>query len=185
MIVVVSLRLLYLIFSRLIDTLTAQPRIVGQGHRTARPAPRGCGTQQNQPEAPTGLGGQSPARRIHPTPARGGARALPGHPATVLRWHRRLVTKKWTYPNSSGRPLIEPAIAALIGRMARENETWGYQRIHGELAGTRLPDRRLGRLEILNTAGIDPAPRLAGPSWAQFPGAGPGDTRLGLSTSTP
>ena len=54
-------------------------------------------------------------------------------PATVLRWHRRLVTRKWTYPNRSGHPPLDPAIAALIERMARENETWGYQRIQGEV----------------------------------------------------
>src|SRR6187455_629067 len=54
-------------------------------------------------------------------------------PATVLRWHRRLVTEKWTYPNRSGRPPIDPTIAALIERMALENETLGYQRIQGEL----------------------------------------------------
>ena len=51
----------------------------------------------------------------------------------VLRWHRRLVTKKWTYPSRSGRPPVDPMIAALIGRMARENEPWGYQRIQGDL----------------------------------------------------
>ena len=62
---------------------------------------------------------------------------LRGHrlitPATVLRWHRRLVTKKWTYPSRSGRPPVDPMIVALIERMARENPTWGYQRIQGEL----------------------------------------------------
>jgi len=45
-------------------------------------------------------------------------------PATVLRWHRRLVTKKWTYPNRCGRPPVDPAIVALIERLAGENETW-------------------------------------------------------------
>ena len=52
-------------------------------------------------------------------------------PATVLRWHRRLVTKKWTYPNTGGRPPIDATIAALIERLARENPTWGYQRVQG------------------------------------------------------
>ncbi len=47
-------------------------------------------------------------------------------PATVLRWHRRLVTKKWTHPNRCDRPPLDPAIVALIERLARENETWGY-----------------------------------------------------------
>jgi putative transposase len=54
-------------------------------------------------------------------------------PGTVLRWHRRLVTKKRTCPNRTGRPPVSPQIAALIGRLATENNSWGYQRIHGEL----------------------------------------------------
>jgi putative transposase len=56
--------------------------------------------------------------------------SLRGHrlvtPATVLRWHRRLVTRKWKYPNRSGRPPLDHTIATLIDRMACENETWGY-----------------------------------------------------------
>ena len=52
-------------------------------------------------------------------------------PGTVLRWHRRLVTKKWTYPHRLSRPLIEDAPAVLIERMAQENPSWGYQRIPG------------------------------------------------------
>ena len=46
-------------------------------------------------------------------------------PATILRWHRRLVAKKWTYPHRMGRPPIDPEIVALIERLARQNPTWG------------------------------------------------------------
>ena len=54
-------------------------------------------------------------------------------PGTILRWHRRLVTKKWTYPHRVGRPSVEEVVAVLIERMARENPRWGYQQIQGEL----------------------------------------------------
>jgi putative transposase len=54
-------------------------------------------------------------------------------PGTILRWHRRLVAAKWTYPHRVGRPPVDEAIAGLIEQMATENHSWGYKRIQGEL----------------------------------------------------
>jgi len=95
---------------------------------------------------------------------------FPVTPATVLRWHRNLVARKWDYTSRRrpGRPSTGISVKALIVRIARENQAWGHRRIQGELA-------RLGHAiaastvwEILHAAGIDPAPRRAGPTWRQF-----------------
>src|SRR5664280_1161134 len=93
-------------------------------------------------------------------------------PATLLRWHRELVTRRWTYPrrraSTGGRPPTPAVIRALVLRLARENPTWGHRRIHGELLGLGHRVAAATVWNILHRAGLDPAPRRTGPTWRQF-----------------
>ena len=90
-------------------------------------------------------------------------------PRTLLRWHAQLVARRWTYPHRRpGRPPTAPPIRALVLRMARENPRWGYRRIQGELVGLGHPVAASTVWKILKDAGLDPAPRRAGPTWRQF-----------------
>src|SRR5450830_274806 len=91
-------------------------------------------------------------------------------PATLLRWHRELVRRKWTYRKSGrpGRPPIDAEVRALILRLARENPRWGCVRIEGELRKLGL---RVGATTIrtlLRTARLGSAPRRTGPTWTEF-----------------
>ena len=107
-------------------------------------------------------------RRSHP-PAP--ATTPPGpaeYPATILRWHRQLVANHRTSQHARPGPAIPSGVRRLVLRMATENPNWGYRRIHGELAGLGYQIGASTVWKILNTAGIDPAPRRDGPTWTQF-----------------
>ncbi len=91
-------------------------------------------------------------------------------PATLLAWHRRLVTRKWDYTSCRrpGRPSTPAAIRKLVIRMATDNPTWGHRRVQGELVRLGHPIAASTVWQILHAAGIDPAPRRTGPTWKQF-----------------
>jgi hypothetical protein len=89
-------------------------------------------------------------------------------PATLLRWHRNLVARRWTYSTKPGRPSLPAGTVAVICRLATENPTWGYRRIHGELATMGISVRASMVWSILKRHGIEPAPRKTGPTWQAF-----------------
>jgi len=93
-------------------------------------------------------------------------------PDTILRWHRMLVARKWDHSNRrecAGRPRVNQEIVDLALRLARENPTWGYDRIQGALAnlGHEVSDQTVGNL--LQEHGIEPAPgRKRRTTWKTF-----------------
>jgi putative transposase len=89
-------------------------------------------------------------------------------PSTLLRWHRDLLARRWTYLHRrSGRPVTARLVRELVLRMASENPTWGYRRIQGELLGLGHRVAPSTVWLILKRSGVDPAPRRAGPTWTQ------------------
>jgi hypothetical protein len=99
-------------------------------------------------------------------------------PGTLLRWHRELVRRKWTYRRTGrpGRPPIDPGVRALILRLARENPRWGCVRIEGELRKLGLRVSATTIRTLLRTARAGPAPRRTGPTWTSVP---PGSSERG------
>jgi putative transposase len=95
--------------------------------------------------------------------------AFPVTPETLLRWHRQLVSRHWTYPGRRpGRPRVGREARVLIVRLARENATWGYVRITGELRKLGIEVSPSLVRNVLIAAGIPPAPQRARLDWRSF-----------------
>jgi putative transposase len=92
-------------------------------------------------------------------------------PETLLRWHRRMVRRRWTYPTTPrGRPPLPDRVQALIVRLASENPRWGYERIRGELRHLGFCVSGSSIARVLRANGLQPAPRraAASPTWRSF-----------------
>jgi hypothetical protein len=103
--------------------------------------------------------------RLLPAALRGSRLVTPG---ALLAWHRRLITRKWTYPRPPGRPSASQEIRDLVLRLAGENPAWGYRRVHGELTrlGQQVSEATVRR--ILRSRRYRPAPRGVDTSWRTF-----------------
>ena len=90
-------------------------------------------------------------------------------PDTLFRWHPDLVRGHWTYPRRwPGRPPVPAGTVAVVVGLAQENPTWGYRRIHGELATMGVTLAPCSVWAILGRHRIEPSPRRSGPRWAEF-----------------
>ena len=89
-------------------------------------------------------------------------------PATLLRWHRRLVAKRWSYAHPVGRPAMRREIRALVIRLARENPRWGYQRIVGEVKGLGITVSATTVRTWLQAEGLGPVGTRRGMTWREF-----------------
>jgi transposase InsO family protein len=113
------------------------------------------------------------AALLHPLPRPALRRLrLLVRPDTILEWHRELIARCHAVvsrPRRRGRPRTLRSIRTLVLRLARENSSWGYRRVHGELLTLGITVAPSTVWEILREAGIDPAPERAATTWADFP----------------
>lgn len=96
---------------------------------------------------------------------------FPVAPGTLPAWHRRLIAAKWDYSarrTRTGRPPTRAALKKLVLQLARESGRWGHRRIQGEPARLGHPIAASTVGEVLDAAGIEPAPRRTGPAWREF-----------------
>jgi putative transposase len=90
-------------------------------------------------------------------------------PSTLLRWHRELVARRWTYRRTGrGGHGLDGQVVELVVRMARENPRWGYLRIVGECRKLDVAVSATSVRRILRRCRLGPAPRRSGPSWTTF-----------------
>jgi putative transposase len=94
---------------------------------------------------------------------------FPVKPETLLRWHRQLVARRWTYTHRApGRPPLESSLRTLILRLSHENPHWGYKRIVGELKGLGITVSATSVRKVLLEEGLQPAPKRSDSSWRAF-----------------
>jgi putative transposase len=164
-----SLRVLCLIFARLCSWLVLLGRSSASKDAELLVLRHEIAVCAVPVPGPARLGRPRSPRRAGPVPASKAASAPAGHPGTVLRWHRRLVTRKWICPNRTGRSPVSAEIAALIEQLATENNGWGYKRIQGELLklGHRVGAPTIRR--VLKALKTPPAPeRRSDMTWRKF-----------------
>jgi hypothetical protein len=89
-------------------------------------------------------------------------------PATLLRWHRRLVAKRWTYVRPAGRPPLRREMREVALRLAQDNPRLGYQRIVGELKGLGMVVSATTVRTWLRAEGVGPAGQRRGMTWREF-----------------
>ena len=167
-----TFRLLYLIFARLCGWLALLPRSDNDKNTEILVLRHQIAVLQRQVSSPR-LSWADRAVLAALTQRLSAARrrrlSLIIIPRTLLRWHAELVKRHWTYRHRRpGRPRTGPAIRRLALEMARDNPTWGYRRICGELTGLGYKIASSTIWAILKEAGIDRAPQRETASWKQF-----------------